>query len=145
MRKKLTLVDWPEASSDRIKSVYASVVCVYCFFFVCLYHLSIFRSCSWRCRMEEERGGRLSYSGKWTLKQLSKHCQQCSWACCCVFCLRLQTGGSGSCTVSLLWLFTIPADVPQPGHFFILSLLCLIRAHLVHICNYFLMTTQLIL
>lgn len=30
--------------------------------------------------MEEERGGRVSYSGKRSLKLLSKHCQQCSWA-----------------------------------------------------------------
>lgn len=42
-------------------------------------HLSIILSCCWRCRMEkEDRGDRLSYSGKWILKQLSKHCQQCS-------------------------------------------------------------------
>lgn len=44
-------------------------------------------------------------------------------SCCFVFCLRLQTGGSGSCPGSLLWLFTIPADVPQPRCFFIFNLL----------------------
>lgn len=42
-------------------------------------HRSIFRPRLWRCRMEEGRGGRVSYSGKQRLKQLSKHCQQCSW------------------------------------------------------------------
>lgn len=30
--------------------------------------------------MEEKRGDGLSYSGKQRLKQLSKHCQQCSLA-----------------------------------------------------------------
>lgn len=69
-------VEIPAPSSDRVKSVCASIFCV------CLSdaRLSIFRPCLWRCRMEEEIGGRVSYSGKQRLKQLSKHCQLCSWA-----------------------------------------------------------------
>lgn len=69
----------PAPSSDRVKSVYASI-------FLCLLLLLrlslmlISASVFWRCRMEEERGDRVSYSGKQRLKQLSKHCQQCSWA-----------------------------------------------------------------
>lgn len=70
----------PAPSSDRRICVYASILCVYWFLCVSGPHLSIFLPSSWRCRMEEKRGGRVSYSGKQRLKQLSKHCQQCSWA-----------------------------------------------------------------
>lgn len=141
--------------------MYASVFCVYCFFSVSDAHLSIFLPCSWRCRMEEERGGRLSYSGKRRLKQLSKHCQQCSWALekdllvlLCV--LSEVTHWSLWFLSRTLWLWLCTSSAARASnslslyekinvfvHFHALSYCCgLVCATLVHICDHLLPITQ---
>lgn len=41
-------------------------------------------------------------------------------SCCCGFCLKWHTGGSGSCSGPQLWLCTIPTDVPQAVRWFLI-------------------------
>lgn len=50
-----------------------------CAFTLCLWHSSLHLP-SLFLEVQERRGAKLSYSGKQRLKQLSKHCQQCSCA-----------------------------------------------------------------
>lgn len=79
------LLLWNSLWKDPIPIYCQNKLCLHLFYvftasFLCptLISASTFRlpgDAGWR-----RRGGRVSYSGKQRLEQLSKHCQQCSWA-----------------------------------------------------------------
>lgn len=109
----------PAPSSDRLRCEYASILHVFLLF----QSLTIISASSFRAprgagwRRKEEAGWVIAGNGVLSCCLNTVSSVPGLWRkislCCCVFCLRWHTGGSGSCPGPWLWLRTITADVPQ--------------------------------